>query len=333
MPIYKIKHITNYLYDQPVYDSINQILLYPVQDYFQKVIHHSLKISNKPAVDVFNDKFGNRLGIFSILSPHSQLNITSHVEVEVQPIIEPVSAKSPSELWKEYDDLASNIFYRDFLTVESNIHSVDIQQLVTSLLDVGLNPLENAKLFSAYIFTHFEYRQGVTSIETDIDDIWQLKAGVCQDFAHMLLVLLRMIKIPARYVSGYICPKHHEFRGEGATHAWVEIFVPDYGWIGIDPTNNCIASDKHVRIAVGRFFKDCTPVKGIFKGNLNHKLEVSVIVENAEPERKNTYSSNIFQEPDQHIAPSFVSHSYADTAADNLYQAHRLMQIQMQQQQ
>ncbi|MBK9737175.1 MAG: transglutaminase family protein, partial [Saprospiraceae bacterium] len=94
-----------------------------------------------------------------------------------------------------------------------------------------------------------------------------------------------------------------------------------------------IASDKHVRIAVGRFFKDCTPVKGIFKGNLKHRLEVSVIVENAEPERKNKYSSNIFQEPDQHINPSFVSHSYADTLADNLYQAHRLMQIQMQQQQ
>ena len=120
---------------------------------------------------------------------------------------------------------------------------------------------------------------------------------------------------------------------EGATHVRVEIYIPDYGWIGIDPTNNCIAPDKHVRIAVGRFFKDCTPVKGIFKGNLNHKLEVSVIVENAEPERKNKYSSNIFEEPDQHLTPSFVSHYIADMMVDNLYQAHILMQIQMQQQQ
>lgn len=333
MPTYKIKHITNYIYDAPVYDSINQILLYPVQDYFQKVIHHSLKISHKPAVDVFTDKFGNLLGIFSILSPHTQLSITSHLEVEVLPVLEPVSSKSIPELWQEYDVLASNIFYRDFLTVESNQNAEAIHRLVSELQVTQLSPFENAKLFSSYIYTHFDYRQGVTSIETEIDEIWQLKAGVCQDFAHMLLVLLRMIKIPARYVSGYICPKHHEFRGEGATHAWVEIYIPDYGWIGIDPTNNCIASDKHVRIAVGRFFKDCTPVKGIFKGNLNHKLEVSVIVENTEPERKNKYNSNIFQESDQHIAPSFVSHSYADTAVDNLYQAHRLMQIQMQQQQ
>lgn len=333
MPTYKIKHITHYIYDQPVYDSINQILLYPIQDYFQKVIQHTLKISHKPAVDVFTDKFGNRLGIFSILSPHSRLEITSHIEVEVQPTIEPVSSKSPDSLWQEYELLASNIFYRDFLSIESNVNSAEIAQLVSQLVDKQLSPIENAKLFSTYIFDHFEYRQGVTSVETEIDEIWQLKAGVCQDFAHMLLLLLRMIKIPSRYVSGYICPQNHEFRGEGATHAWVEIYIPDFGWIGIDPTNNCIASDKHVRIAVGRYFKDCTPVKGIFKGKLSHRLEVSVVVENSETERKNKYSSDLFQEPGQHIEPSFISSAFTDPVADNSYQAHILMQMQMQQQQ
>jgi transglutaminase-like putative cysteine protease len=86
--------------------------------------------------------------------------------------------------------------------------------------------------------------------------------------------------IPARYVSGYICPKNQELRGEGATHAWVEAYIPFYGWLGLDPTNNCIVSDRHVRLAIGRNFSDCTPVKGTYKGSSEHTLEVSVMIEN-----------------------------------------------------
>jgi transglutaminase-like putative cysteine protease len=92
--------------------------------------------------------------------------------------------------------------------------------------------------------------------------------------------MLRLVGIPARYVSGYICPKGQELRGEGATHAWVEAYVPYHGWLGFDPTNNCIASDRHVRLAVGRSFTDCTPVKGTYKGSSEHKLEVSVTIDN-----------------------------------------------------
>ena len=113
-----------------------------------------------------------------------------------------------------------------------------------------------------------------------MDEIWKFKAGVCQISAHFLLLILRHINIPARYVSGYICPKNHEFRGEGATHAWVEAYLPDYGWLGLDPTNNCIASDRHMRRAIGRSFSDCTPVKGTYKGSSDHILEVSVSIDN-----------------------------------------------------
>ena len=90
----------------------------------------------------------------------------------------------------------------------------------------------------------------------------EIKAGVCQDFAHILLVMLRLLNIPARYVSGYVCPHDHNLRGEGATHAWVEAYIPFYGWLGLDPTNNCIVNDFHVRLAIGRSFSDCSPVRG-----------------------------------------------------------------------
>jgi transglutaminase-like putative cysteine protease len=128
------------------------------------------------------------------------------------------------------------------------------------------------------VYKNFKYIKGVTSVETTVDETWKLKAGVCQDFAHVLLVILRMIRIPARYVSGYICPKKHEMRGEGATHAWVEAYIPFYGWLGFDPTNNCIAGESHVRLAVGRSFSDCSPVKGTYKGIAEHRLEVGVSV-------------------------------------------------------
>ena len=164
-------------------------------------------------------------------------------------------------------------------------------------------------------------KKGVTTIETKVDEILELKAGVCQDFAHVLLVMLHMIGIPARYVSGYICPKNHELRGEGATHAWVEAYIPFYGWLGLDPTNNCIVSDRHVRLAIGRNFSDCTPVKGTYKGSSEHTLEVSVIIDNGE--HKTSESKDEI--------PTFTYTSKNPGVTNNSYQ--RYLEIQQQQQQ
>jgi transglutaminase-like putative cysteine protease len=139
-------------------------------------------------------------------------------------------------------------------------------------------PYQTALRYTKFVFDNFKYIPGITTVETSLDEIWTLKAGVCQDFAHILLVMLRLVNIPSRYVSGYICPNKNGMRGEGATHAWVETYLPNYGWLGLDPTNNCVANETHVRLAVGRNFTDCTPVKGVYKGQARHHLEVSVSV-------------------------------------------------------
>lgn len=102
---------------------------------------------------------------------------------------------------------------------------------------------------NAYVYKNFNYIKGITTVETTLSEIWKLKAGVCQDFAHILLVMLRIMCIPARYVSGYVCPHDHTLRGKGATHAWVEAYNPFNSWPGVDPTNNCMANDLHVRLA------------------------------------------------------------------------------------
>ena len=105
-----------------------------------------------------------------------------------------------------------------------------------------------------YVYNSFKYITGITNVETTLDEVWNLKAGVCQDFAHMLLVMLRMLGIPARYVSGYVCPNKNGMRGEGATHAWVEAYIPYYGWLGLDPTNNCIANELTCPACSGKEF-------------------------------------------------------------------------------
>ena len=133
-----------------------------------------------------------------------------------------------------------------------------------------------------------------------------MKAGVCQDFTNVLLQLVRMAGIPARYVSGYICPNDEITRGEGATHAWIEAYIPFYGWFGVDPTNNAIANKNHVRLAIGRNYDDCSPVKGVFKGKVDAKLEVKVEVKTNKnelepsieaitttPENNNSYKRNL----------------------------------------
>jgi transglutaminase-like putative cysteine protease len=135
--------------------------------------------------------------------------------------------------------------------------------------------------------------------------------------------MLRLVHIPARYVSGYICTYKNGMRGEGATHAWAEAYIPDYGWLGLDPTNNCIANETHVRLAVGRNFSDCSPVKGVYKGASGHRLEVSVTVDD-DIGNPNTETSTV----EIISAPTPAD---ANVVTKNSYQ--RYMEIVQQQQQ
>ena len=330
MAKYKIKHITHYFYNSPVYESINQIMLYPIQDLHQTLHFQSIRITDSPSIEVFKDHYFNQLGIFNILKPHSELSIQSNIVVEVVPIEIPNLEISIAQQWEEIELLKKDFTLKDFLELEEFKAKEEISNVVKSLINKEKSVFENAFNVSKFIFENFTYKQGVTTIETDIDEIWSLKAGVCQDFAHLLLEMLQIAELPSRYVSGYICPKNHDLRGEGATHAWVEVFLPTYGWIGIDPTNNCLVSDRHVRLAVGKDFHDCTPVKGIYKGSLEHRLEVTVVVENTDSHISTLYN-DFFN--DRVEKPSFVSINEIpeDVETNNSYW--RNMQMQQQQQQ
>jgi len=279
MERHRIRHITKYIYPAPVTDSANQIMLYPVNDARQTVKHHELAITGRPAVEAFADYYGNTVGTFSIIRPHHELVIDSTVEVEVEPTAPPADDGRASAQWEALKAVQGTSPYLDFLFQDRCASREEILAEVTRIAAPGVTPLGAVLGLADFVNASLAYRKGVTSVESSTDEVWNLKAGVCQDFAHLLLLMLRMAGIPARYVSGYVCPKNHEMRGEGATHAWAEAFIPGCGWLGIDPTNNSIVSDRHVRLAFGRSFADCTPVKGTYRGTGEHTLNVSVRIE------------------------------------------------------
>jgi len=278
MPKFTIHHSTNYSYETPVYDSANQIMLYPIKDNQQEVVEQQIKITSDPTVDVYDDYYGNEVGTFTNPEAHRQLKIESIIIVNVKKKVMPETSMFKDDEWEKLKSISYQLPFINFLKKEIIESQEEILVALKPFQDTKNSPFEVAKNLCTYVYQNFKYIKGVTTVETTIEEIWKIKSGVCQDFAHILSVMLRFMQIPARYVSGYICPNRNGMRGEGATHAWVEAYLPDYGWLGLDPTNNCIVDDTHVRLAVGRNFVDCSPVKGTYKGTSKHRLEVKVSV-------------------------------------------------------
>jgi transglutaminase-like putative cysteine protease len=280
MPLFKIQHITKYVYDRPVRESANQIKIYPFAHPQQDVQSQRVVITGEPSVNLFADYWGNTVGLFMVNEAHQELIIDSQLTVNVQsgqnwnPI-----ASSKFTDWEILRGACANDMKMLDLSKPEALHTKSaIVDMVNELRHSRDTPAMFIQRCSEYIFEKFEYKKGITTVDTTVDEILEFKSGVCQDFAHVLLEMLRSIAIPSRYVSGYICPNQDGARGAGATHAWVEVYLPAIGWVGIDPTNNIWVTDQHVVLAVGRHFNDCSPVKGTFKGPANQALSVLVSV-------------------------------------------------------
>jgi transglutaminase-like putative cysteine protease len=307
MPKFKIRHVTKYTYEVPVRDSANQIMLYPISDAFQNVLQSHIVITDEPMVELHRDYFGNEVGTFTHSHPHQELIIDARLVVETKPRILPTDFNTIEQQWEELNKLRFNPELIDFLRQEMFASLNEVKEVVNLMDAKKQSPLSSAIQLCDFVFKKFTYKKGITTVESTLDEVWKLKSGVCQDFAHILLVMLRLMDVPARYVSGYICPNKSGMRGEGATHAWVEAYIPFYGWLGIDPTNNCLVNDSHVRLAVGKNFSDCSPVRGTYRGTSNHTLEVAVSVsyedghvvdttsELAEPEPITSFSKNSYR--------------------------------------
>ncbi|MEO5944333.1 MAG: transglutaminase family protein [Ferruginibacter sp.] len=323
MPRFIIQHVTRYTYESPVTDSTNAILLYPLKDELQELVHQQLNITGEPNIDVHTDYYGNRVGAFMNIAPHYELKIDSKVEVITRPRIFPEDTESAAEQWAALKQLHNNVSFIDFLRQENFPALAEVKAIADAGFYEAVSVYVAVLQLTEYVYKNFKYIQGITSIETTVDEIWKLKAGVCQDFAHILLVMLRLLCIPARYVSGYVCPKNEGMRGEGATHAWVEAYLPFYGWLGFDPTNNCIVNELHVRLAIGRNFSDCSPVRGTYKGTAKQTLEVGVSVVYEDGERSKSLNAVMKPQP---VLSNPVDENI------NSYRRHMEMMQQQQQQ-
>jgi len=324
MPEFEIQHITRYIYESPVRDSANQIILFPIKDAYQEVLKQELTITGNPHVDTHIDYYGNEVGSFTYSQPHMALIINSKIWVTTRHRELPVNDIFPDQQWEDLKRLQFMVPYIDFLKQEYFVGLNELRAIVDTEKLKDYSPYQVVLRFCEYVYQNFEYIKGVTTVDTTLDEIWKLKAGVCQDFAHILMEMLRMVHIPARYVSGYICTsKSTGFRGIGATHAWAEAYIPDYGWLGVDPTNNCIANETHVRLAVGRNFSDCSPVKGVYKGSSNHKLEVAVSVDD----------ENVLGNTEIQINEAHVTSIISETPKNSYQRYMEIMQQQQQQQQ
>jgi transglutaminase-like putative cysteine protease len=275
MAIFSIHHITRYEYSQPVKESLNQIKIHPLICPTQEILQHDVIISHQPELHLYTDYWGNRTGIFTITEPHKSLSIESKLIVRTIEQPEPnttnISVFNP--IIPGNDLLLTELSLPEQISRQSEIIDIaeDIKEQRENYIDI-------IHASNEYIYRNFQYIKGITDYETTVDEILEHKSGVCQDFAHVLLQILRTLRIPCKYVSGYICPNKNGMRGEGATHAWVEVWIPGYGWAGIDPTNNVWVKDTHVKLSTGRNFYDCSPAKGTFKGIAKQQLSVYVSV-------------------------------------------------------
>ena len=319
MPTFFIKHITKYSYNNPVIDGANLIRLHPINDAYQNVACHFISVTNNPFVETYTDFYNNTIGTFLITEPHDELSITSEVEVTTFSKLFPEDTTDVKTQWNELKLRKYDAEVIDFLKPTPFSGTTDVLNLIESKKITEKTPYKAVLELCEYVYNHFKYIKGVTNVDSTLDDVWSLKAGVCQDFTNVLLQMVRLCDIPARYVSGYICPSDDAKRGEGATHAWIEAYIPFYGWLGIDPTNNAIANDNHVRLAVGRNYADCSPVKGVFKRKVESDLFVKVEISTTKSQEETVIPENAF-------AASKTNNSY-------LRNLERIQQQQQQQQQ
>jgi transglutaminase-like putative cysteine protease len=285
---YSIVHKTAYRYSEPASLSQNELLLQPRKTDTQRVIQSRLAIIPEPQyLHCRTDYFGNIAHVFMVQQPHNELAMTAVSRVETATPVTPEPEDTPC-----WETAVRRLAARN--------HPAELEacQFVFASPLITVNPAAMAYARPSFppdvpvlagavdlmrrIFTEFTYDTSATNVDTCVDQVLASRKGVCQDFAHLAISCLRALGLAARYVSGYLetapPPGKPKLVGADASHAWISLFVPDAGWVDLDPTNNRIAGETHITLAWGRDFGDVTPVKGVVMGGGVHTLSVMVDV-------------------------------------------------------
>lgn len=267
-----LRHRTRLDYDTSVVESVMDARLGPRSDEDQRWGRFELRTSPAASVRRYSDAFGNIGHLITVALPHDHLEVTTTGEIETH-LADPFALPRRAPLPLGPGELA------DFLRASELVqHEPALAQMAEPHRPASPEKsLEAAQALMHLVYTEFTYEPDVTTVSTTVAELLHTRTGVCQDLAHVLIGLCRSAGIPARYVSGYIVPGNGVSRGAGHSHAWAEAWTPTHGWRGFDPTNDVLASEHHVKMAVGRDYRDVPPTQGTFRGVADERLEVEVV--------------------------------------------------------
>lgn len=280
---FHIEHLTHYHYSGPIMDSFAELRLAPLTTPYQKLNQRTLTIHPQTIVNSYLDHYGNQVEFFSFASRHEEMKILSQCEVEISAPDYCSENITVSEAQRNFYHYKPDYF--DFLMPTALVPlGESFERYINKWFAPSKSLGEALFDFTRFINKHFHYQSGATTIETNAIQVAKTKQGVCQDFAHFMLAVLRTAQIPARYVSGYIessnsSSSQPDLVGAEASHAWVEVLMPDQTWRGYDPTNGIFTEDRHIVLAVGRDYSDVPPFRGTYQGSQTMNLTVQVNVQ------------------------------------------------------
>lgn len=274
-----VRHRTVFRYAGAVRNSVNTLHLEPRDFRFQKTLSAFVKVIPATRLRRFDDLFGNVTHHFELSGEHNKLEIESMVKVRNLPLY--ITDRGYSEGVESYDDPSIRERCWQYLLGSRWVSlEPEIWKQALDLTDGKKAVFEKAAAIMRWIYAEFSYEPGITDVETHLEQAFALRKGVCQDFTHVMIGMCRAIGLPARYASGYIFNGGREsLVGAQASHAWCEVYLPETGWIGFDPTNTVLADQRYVKIAVGRDYEDVAPVRGSYMGGAGCRMEIEVSVE------------------------------------------------------
>lgn len=293
---FSLHHVTKFSYSAPITESVMELRMQPRSEGLQRLLKFDLALRPAARLASYQDHLGNAVHHFDIPAKHTQLVITAKALIEMQSAPQMPAALDPAA-WDELDELAASGEHWDMLAPSEFARPTELLLKLAHEWDVRRrdDPLTVLRELNAAIYDTFDYVLQSTSVDSPIDDALRAHKGVCQDFSHIMIALARELKVPCRYVSGYLFHRveYHDRSAQDATHAWVEALLPGLGWVGFDPTNNLLAGDRHIRVAIGRDYADVPPTRGVFKGAAESELSVAVQVKPSDEPVSEEFSQTV----------------------------------------